>query len=184
MDYKIAPPRPIGKRVRYNKNHGDTILISPFKANTTTIKEKDNRPPRLGHIIIDKPILVIVDGLKLHKDSLHILALKTEEIKSVIIDGEDVAFKIVPSVTYEEDGVLYQGTVSLKTRLLFVVNGKSLYKRKDKQAVLSKIKQSDIVMLQKISATDAFQRWGRVGKHGAVIIYTKNINLCINTYSH
>ncbi|MDR1003459.1 MAG: hypothetical protein LBL97_00405 [Prevotellaceae bacterium] len=119
----------------------------------------------------DKPLLTIVDGLRLNGDFLRILALNIEEVRSVVIDGEKVmSAKIDASATYEEDGVRYQGVVSFKTKLLFVVNGKLLHKQRDKQAVLSKIKQREIVALQRISAADASQRWGRAGRYGAVII--------------
>lgn len=48
-----------------------------------------------------------------------------------------------------------------------------LYRNKDKETILSQLKQDEISLITKLERKSAVEKYGKLGKYGAILITTK-----------
>ncbi len=128
-----------------NKNIDTTIMIGP------------------GLSSLHEP-LYIVDGLKIDNEKFAEIQLCRNKVKKIRIDKEYV-------LTTSDK--VYFGAIRIYTKILFIFNDSLLEHKREKIKVLSKVKQEEIKSIKKIDADKAIEKYGKAGKHGAIIIKTR-----------
>lgn len=110
------------------------------------------------------PPLIILDGLKISQDTvIRFNLFKLGCIRKIKVIND-----------YEFDTTnKYSGAVKIYTKILFVLNDSLLKRKREKITALSKIKQEEIKSIKKINPEKAMKKYGKAGKHGAIIIKTK-----------
>lgn len=129
-----------------NMSYGQSITIS-----------QDKIGPKLSAY----PPLYILDGLKMSQERFAQLKLTEQSIKRINVDER-------PCI---RDSVhCYCGVITIKSKLLIVLNDRLLTESKDKEETLSKINTTDILSVRLLDKKEALSKYGKNGQYGALII--------------
>ena len=104
--------------------------------------------------ILNIPVIYIIDGLKISKEKFIELKLPIYTLRKLTVDKK-------------------RSEVKIKSKLLIVHNEIKL-DRKNK-TLLSQINEEDITVIRFIERENAINEYGKKGRHGALIIKTKDL---------
>jgi hypothetical protein len=119
---------------------------------------------KIGHEISPYPPLYILDGLKISQEKFSRLKIDKNCIRKI---------KVNEGYSYSDSTQKFNGLITVYSKLLVVLNDKSLFDSKDKIESLSKLKEDDVISLRMLNKQEALEIYGKYGKYGALIIKTE-----------
>lgn len=140
------------------------LLLILLAFNTAYSQQDTAHKIRPGHNVSKYPPLYILDGLKISQERFAELKIDECCIRRIRTDED---FSICDSTSK------FKGSITIYTKLLIVLNDTLLRNAKDKQELLSKLKQDNVSFLEKVDKEEAIIKYGKDGKCGVLIIKTK-----------
>ena len=120
----------------------------------------------LGHTKLPGKPLFVIDGLRASSEQIAGLEFDKHCVKRMKTD----AFYF-----YTDSVSSFFGCITIYTKLLIILNDRLLFGKNEKIETLSNEKREDIISINKIDKQEAFSKYGKKGKHGALIIKTNHL---------
>lgn len=118
----------------------------------------------LSHDTSPYPPLYVIDGLRISQEKFAELKIDKHCIKRIKVEEENKQCDSTQN---------FSGIIRVYSKMLIVLNDSLLADSNDKIETLSNIKRDAILSINKIDKQEALSKYGKIGKHGALIIRTK-----------
>lgn len=144
-----------------------SFLILFFSSITLYAQDVNSLKGKTGPTIIatkgndQYPPLYVLDGLRISQEKFAELKIDKHCIKKIKV-SEDC-----------DSTQKFNGIITVYSKLLIVLNDKSLFNSNDKIEALSKLKQDEVLSFRMLDKQEALNKYGKYGKFGALIIKTK-----------
>lgn len=132
-------------------------LLAPVRAQTISLSKSHNELPF--------PPLIVLDGLEISPEDIEEWGIEKHVIKRVKYE------------TTSDGSRGYCGIIRLYSKFLIVLDDELLGNTKEKVNTLSNIKRESISSIKMIDKQEAVRKFGKKGKHGALLIQTCGANL-------
>lgn len=140
------------------------ILLAFFTLNLVRSQTETIPQLKFGPDVSKYPPLYFLDGFKISQKQFAELNIDKLCIKKIKVDE---------NYSSSDSTSTFKGAVFISSKLLVVLNDKNLFNIKDKYKHLSKLEQGEILSFIFIDKNEASNKYGKLGKYGALIIKTK-----------